>query len=71
MLSFLLAGHAEGLDTLCIGMFDAVASGRGVIVPKGATVVVLSLLEYAVAEAKVPPRKDSSEFVHWNRYTTG
>ncbi len=71
MQSFMLAAHAEGLGTVCIGMFDAEAAGRAVAAPAGTTVVALTPLGYPAADTKVPPRKDPAQFVHWNRYTEG
>ncbi|HSH69900.1 MAG TPA: nitroreductase family protein [Deferrisomatales bacterium] len=71
MQNFMLAAHAEGLATVCIGLFDAEAASRAVGAPEGTTVVALTPLGYPATETKVPPRKDPTQFVHWNRYTEG
>ena len=71
MQNFMLAAHAEGLATVCVGLFDSEVAGRALGVPFGTTVVALTPLGYPAAETKVPPRKDPGEFVHWNRYGEG
>lgn len=71
MQNFMLAAHAEGLGTVCVGLFDAEAATKAVGAPEGTTVVALTPLGYPAAETKVPPRKDPAQFVHWNRYTEG
>jgi len=71
MENFMLAAHAEGLGTVCIGLFDAEAAGRAVGAPEGITVVALTPLGYPAAETKIPPRKAPAEFVHWNGFPAG
>ncbi|WP_025322784.1 nitroreductase family protein [Deferrisoma camini] len=68
MENFMLAAHAEGLGTVCVGLFDAAAAAKAVGAPEGVEVVALTPLGYPAAEAKVPPRKPRDEFVRWNRY---
>lgn len=71
MQNFMLAAHAEGLATVCVGLFDAEAAGRAVNAPEGTTVVALTPLGFPAAETKVPPRKAPAEFVRWDRYPAG
>lgn len=68
MQNFMLAAHAEGLATVCVGMFDPVKAGQAVGVPEGVEVFSLTPLGYPDAEAKVPPRKPRAEFLHRERY---
>jgi nitroreductase len=68
MENFMLAAHAEGLATVCVGMFDPVTAGQALFVPEGVEVVALTPLGYPEAEAKVPPRKARTEFARRERY---
>jgi nitroreductase len=68
MQNFMLAAQAEGLATVCVGMFDPVKAGQAVAVPEGVEVVALTPLGYPDAEAKIPPRKSRGEFARRERY---
>jgi nitroreductase len=68
MENFMLAAHAEGLATVCVGLFDAARAAQAVGLPEGVEVVALTPLGYPDAEAKVPPRKAPGDFAHWERF---
>ncbi len=68
MENFMLAAHAEGLGTVCVGLFDVAEAAKVLGAPEGVEVVALTPLGYPAAGAKVPPRKPRDEFVRWNRY---
>jgi nitroreductase len=68
MQNFMLAAHAEGLATVCVGMFDPFKAGQAVAVPEGVEVIALTPLGYPDTEAKVPPRKPRAEFARRERY---
>lgn len=62
MQNFMLAAHAEGLGTVCVGMFDPAVAARAVGAPPGLEVVALTPLGYPEGPVKVPPRRPASEF---------
>jgi len=68
MENFMLAAHAEGLATVCVGLFDARRAAQALGVPDGVEVVALTPLGYPDAEAKVPPRKAPGDFAHWESF---
>lgn len=68
MENFMLAAEAEGLGTVCVGLFDAAAAAAALGVPEGLDVVALTPLGYPAGETKVPPRKARGDFVHRDRY---
>ncbi|MDW7711147.1 MAG: nitroreductase family protein [Deferrisomatales bacterium] len=68
MENFMLAARAEGLGTVCVGLFDAAAAARVLQAPPEVDVVALTPLGYPAGETKVPPRKERAQFVRWNRY---
>ncbi len=68
MQTFMLAAHAEGLATVCIGMFDAKKAAAALKAPEDVEVIALTPLGYPDAEAKAPPRKTRSEFARWETY---
>lgn len=68
MQNFMLAARAEGLGTVCVGLFDAAAAARALHAPADVDVVALTPLGYPVGETKVPPRKERAQFARWNRY---
>ncbi len=68
MQNFMLAAHAEGLATVCVGLFDAQTAGEVLNVPAGVEVVAVTPVGYPEAEPRVPPRKDRSEFARWETY---
>ncbi len=71
MQNFMLAAHAEGLGTVCVGLFDAAQAARVLNCPEDVDVVALTPLGYPAAEARIPPRKPREEFVRWERYPAG
>lgn len=58
-----LAAHAQGLGTVIIGAFDAEAAEKALDMPEGTRVVVLIPVGVPEMEGKAPPRKDLSEIV--------
>jgi nitroreductase len=63
MQNFMLAAHAEGLGTVCVGMFDSAKAAEILKAPPGVEVVALTPLGYPEAAAKVPPRKPKADFL--------
>ncbi len=68
MENLMLAAQAEGLATVCIGLFDAAQAARALHAPPEVDVVALTPLGFPAGETKVPPRKERAEFVRRNRY---
>jgi nitroreductase len=68
MENFMLAAQAEGLATVCVGLFDSARAAQAIHAPAEIDVVALTPLGYPAAEAKVPPRKEPAAFVRWQRY---
>lgn len=68
MQNFMLAAHAEGLATVCVGLFDPASAAEALGAPAGVEVIALTPLGYPDAEAKVPPRKPREEFVRRESY---
>ncbi len=66
--NFMLAAHAEGLATVCIGLFDNAKAGEVLGVPEELEVVCLSPLGVPNQEPNIPPRKTLEEFAHKNGY---
>ncbi len=64
MQNFMLAAAAEGLGTVCVGLFDAPAAAAALPAPAGLEVVALTPVGYPAADTRVPPRKGLEEFVH-------
>jgi nitroreductase len=61
--NFMLAAWAEGLGTVCVGMFDPAAAAAALGVPEGVEVVALVPLGYADGPVRAPPRKPLDEFL--------
>lgn len=68
MQNFMLAAHAEGLGTVCVGLFDFEKAGQVIGVPAGFEVVSITPLGYPEATGKAPPRKPLSEFAYRERF---
>jgi nitroreductase len=68
MQNFMLAAHAEGLATVCVGLFDAAAAGSTLRCPDGVEVLALTPLGYPDMEANVPPRKEPADFARLEYY---
>lgn len=62
MQNFMLAAHAEGLATVCVGMFDPTVAAAAVGAPEGVEVIALTPLGYPDQEPRVPPRRDRDAF---------
>lgn len=71
MQNFMLAAHAEGLATVCVGLFDIAVASSALGLPEGVEVVALTPLGYPDMTANVPARKDRAQFVHKNSYVGG
>jgi nitroreductase len=68
MENFMLAAHAEGLGTVCVGLFDPAVAARAIGAPEGVEVISLTPLGYPAGETRVPPRKARGEFVRRESY---
>jgi nitroreductase len=68
MENFMLAAQAEGLATVCVGLFDSERAARALHAPPEIDVVALTPLGYPADETKVPPRKERAAFVRWDRF---
>ena len=68
MQNFMLAAHAEGLATVCIGLFDSAKAGEALGLPEGVEVVAMTPLGYPDQVPNLPPRKDRGDFVKFNGY---
>jgi nitroreductase len=68
MENFMVAAHAEGLATVCIGLFDDLAAAQALALPEGVEVVALTPLGYPDQTPNVPPRKERAVFAHRNRH---
>ncbi len=68
MENFMLAAHAEGLATVCIGLFDAARAAQAINAPGDVDVVALTPLGYPDQEPNVPPRKERAAFARWESY---
>lgn len=68
MENFMLAAQAEGLATVCVGLFDAAVAAKAVNAPEGVEVISLTPLGYPDQEPNIPPRKAREAFCVGNRY---
>jgi nitroreductase len=68
MENLVLAAHALGLGTVIIGAFDAIKAAEILGVPEGIRVVAMTPLGFPEREGKVPPRKELSEIVFYDKY---
>lgn len=68
MQNFMLAAHAEGLATVCVGLFDAAKAAQALHVPPEAEVVALTPLGFADQTPNVPARKNVLDFYSRNIY---
>jgi nitroreductase len=69
MQNFMLSAHAEGLATVCIGLFDSEKAAKVLGLPENMEVVALTPLGYPAQEANIPPRKAVDIFCHKNKYS--
>ena len=68
MQNVALAAHALGLGTVHIGLFDAVEVARILEIPENVAVVELMPLGWPEGEQAAPQRKDTGEFVFYEKY---
>lgn len=68
MQNFMLAAHAEGLATVCVGLFDIDAAAKALNLPEGVDIVTFTPLGYPDQTPNLPARKEKSLFLHWNSY---
>ena len=68
--SLALAAHALGLATVMIGYFDHDRAKETLEVPEGYEVVLITPLGYPDATPKPPPRRETMEFTHSERFGT-
>lgn len=68
MQNFMLAAHAEGLATVCVGLFDSAASGRALNLPDDMEVVAMTPLGHPDQTPNLPARKERALFAHRNGY---
>ncbi|MFN3534424.1 MAG: nitroreductase family protein [Desulfatiglandales bacterium] len=66
--SLCLMGHALGLGSVIVGLFDHNRAREILNVPDGVEVVSMIPIGYPAHEATPPKRRDVGEFVHWDRY---
>jgi len=71
MENFMLCAHAEGLATVCIGLFDSAAAAVALGLPEGVEAVALTPLGYPDQTPNLPARKDRALFVHKDVYPGG
>jgi len=70
MQNLVLAAHSLGLGTVHVGLFDAKKAASILEVPEGFCVVEMTPLGYPDQEPKIRPRKELSEIVSYDKYTT-
>ncbi len=64
-----LAAHALGLGTVHIGMFDAEKVRQILGIPEGVTIVEMLVLGWPDEKPAPRPRKETSEFVAYDKYS--
>jgi nitroreductase len=70
MQNLTLAAHALGLGTVHVGLFDVDEVARILGVPENIAVVELMALGWPDEKPSIRPRKDISEFVFYERYSS-
>jgi len=68
MQTLCLTAHSLGLGTVIIGLFDHKKVEEILGVPPNAEVVAMTPLGYPATEGIAPKRKESSEFVFFEKY---
>jgi len=68
MQTLCLTAHTLGLGTVIVGMFDHKKAEEVLRVPQNAEVVAMTPLGYPATEGAAPKRKESSEFVFYEKY---
>ena len=67
-MSLCLAAHSLGLGSVVVGLFDHDAAARAVGLPEGYELVSILPMGYPDQSPKAPPRKEISQFVHYDRF---
>jgi len=70
MQNLVLAAHSLGLATVFVGRFDAREAARILEVPQGYCVVAMTPLGYPDETKEPRPRKEPSEIVFYNKWST-
>ncbi len=68
MENLILAAHSLGLGTAIVGAFDAKKVSESLGLPENIAVVAMTPLGYPEQIPPTPPRKELTEFVHYNRF---
>jgi nitroreductase len=68
MQTLCLAAHGLGLGTVVVGMFDHQKAGEILGVPEDVEVVAMTPLGYPTSASTGPKRKETSEFVFYEKY---
>jgi nitroreductase len=68
MHNLVLAAHALGLGTVYVGLFDANKVSTILSVPPGYSVVAMTPLGYPDETKDARPRKELSDFVHYDKW---
>ena len=68
MQTLCLTAHSLGLGTVVIGLFDHKKVEEILGVPQTLEVVAMTPLGYPAAEGGAPKRKESSEFIFYEKY---
>ncbi len=63
-----LAAHDMGLGTVIVGLFDAKKAEEMLDVPEGYAVVAMIPVGHPDKDPKAPPRRETSEFTHRERW---
>ncbi len=66
--SLCLTAHSLGLGSVVVGLFDHDAAAKVVGLPEGYELVSLLPVGYPDQAPKAPPRKEISQFVHYDRF---
>ncbi len=66
--SLCLTAHHLNLGTVIVGLFDHDKAKEALKVPEGYEVVTLIPLGYPSKESEAPPRREISEFVHYDSF---
>jgi nitroreductase len=68
MQTLCLTAHALGLGTVVVGNFDH-QKAEGILgLPENVEVVAMTPLGYPATEGSAPKRKESSEFIFYEKY---
>lgn len=63
-----LTAHEMGLGTVIVGLFDADKVDEILNIPEGYAIVVLVPVGYPGKDPKTPPRKETAEFTHQEKW---